>query len=385
VSDVRLDADLRSVDLTVATATLTPGAGLDPASVNVAVDGRELPATALVAESDTTVEAPRVLLVVDTSGSMLGQPMTEAKQAISAFVADSAPGVELGLLHFSTSPQVLVPPTTDRSRLLGAIATLTAQGETALYDAIVTGVAALGAEGDRRLVVLSDGGDTRSTGSLSQVLEATSASGVVVDAIGFNTDESVADVLAQITTSGRGQVHRAESAAQLSSALTTAVRRHARVLTVNVLIPEDLRGERVLDVRVASPAGVLSASTPVSIGAETAGEAAPAGWWGTREALIAGLGAIGASLLVGSLALLGGGRRDQRKVQSVLERFTTAPIADKPDLRNSSPVTRTALGMADRIATSRNLQDRLSLRLERAAIAMTPAEWLLLRQAPRSA
>ena len=48
-------------------------------------------------------------------------------------------------------------------------------------------------------------------------------------------------------------------------------------------------------------------------------------------------------------------------------------------MRTASPVARTALELADRVVTKRNLNEKSELRLARAALAWTPAEWLLLQ------
>lgn len=382
VSDVLVDAGLRSLDVTISASGLPSDVGLDPGTVRVDAGGRSLPATAAVAESGTTTTAPTVLLVVDTSGSMQGQPMTEAKAAVSTFLSSAPTETAIGLLRFSSTPQLLVPPTTTRSTVLSAVSSLQPQGETSLYDAVVAGLRSLGVAGDRRLVVLSDGGDTRSKTSLDAALAAAKKSGAVVDAIGFNTSESVGAVLRQIASSGRGKVHQASSAAELTAALATTVRRHARSLTVSVLVPEDLRGEHAVTFSVATAKGRLSAPADVTLGAvEAPLTAGPTGWRGTRDALLTGVAGIGLGLLVGTLVLLGGGQRDRKKVHAVLERYTTAAPAQAQDVRTASPVVRTALDLAGRVATKRNLQDRLVLRLDRAAIAMTPAEWLLLRTA----
>lgn len=380
VSDVHVDGGLRSVDVALSASGLPSDVGLDPATVQVTVGERVLPATALIAQSETTTTAPTVLLVVDTSGSMQGTPMTEAKQAVSAFLSASPAETSIGLLQFSSAPKLLVAPTTERTRLLAAVAALQPQGETSLYDAILAGLRTLGGTGDRRLVVLSDGGDTRSKASLDTALTAAKKSGAVVDAIGFNTSESVGEVLRQIATSGRGKVHQASSAAELTAALATTVRRHARSLTVSVLIPEDLRGEQGLTFSVATAKGRLSAPAAVTLGAVDAPTAATtAGWWGTRDALLTGIAGIGLSLLIGTLVLFSGGRRDQKRVHAVLDRYTTRAPQPTEDVRTASPVVRTALELADKVATKRDLQERLALRLDRAAITMTPAEWLLLR------
>ena len=381
LSDVRVSAAVRSVDLTVAARGLAPGTGLDPASVVATVDGRTLPAESVVAATETQhVENPRVLLVVDTSGSMAGQPMIEAKEAITTFVSSAPADVELGLMRFSTAPTMLVPPTRNRTSVLSAVVGLEAQGETSLYDAVRAGVTALGGEGARRVVVLSDGGDTRSTASLQQALQATALSGVAVDAIGFNTDESVQDVLTQIATSGRGRVHSAASSAELSAALAASVRTHASSLDVRLLVPDDVRGSRTLSVTAGTEAGPLTASSPVQLGLDVVESSVPIGWWSSRNALLTGLAAIAGSLLLGSLLLLDRGERGRRRTQDVLQRFTTVPTTTKEDVRRASPVARTALELADRVAAKRD-PDETSLRLARAAMSLTPAEWVLLRAA----
>ncbi len=378
VGDVVVDAAVRSADLTVTAKDLPAGNGLDPASVVASVDGRTLPIASVAAASTAQVQPPRVLVVVDTSGSMAGQPMADAQRAVSAFAAQAPADVQLGILSFATTPRLLVPPTVDRPRLLGAVTGLEAQGETSLYDAVVAGLQAVGDSGERRIVVLSDGGDTRSKASLEQALAATRSSGVAVDAIGFNTGESVQTVLTRIAATGRGRVHAASSSSELASALSSTVRAQATALTVRVLVPQDLRGLRDLDVSATSQQGRLTATAPVTFGTPAAPAPATRGWWGTKGSLAAGLAAIALSLAIACLVLFGGRSREGRTHQ-LLDRYTTVPRQVRDDLRTASPVARTALELANRVVAKRNLQDRLTLRLDRADVSLTPAEWLLVQ------
>ena len=377
ISELEVDDRIRSVDLVLTAGE--PGNGLDPATVLATVGDRQLPTTSVTAAGSSSTEPPIVLLVVDTSGSMVGQPMQDAKAAISTFVAQAPVDVGLGLLAFSSTPRMLVTPTLDRARVIGAVSGLQAQGETALYDATLAGLAAVNGDRDYRLVVLSDGGDTRSRGSLEQVLRTTRSKGALVDVIGFNTDESVDEVLKRIAAEGRGRVHAASSSAELATALSSSVREHPSALSVRVAVPRDLRGDRTLQVSVEGATGKLTASTPVTLGSAIVPAPSASGWWDSKRALLAGLAGIAASLLLGSFALLGGGQRDRRRTHDVLSRFTTAPAPVKEDLRTASPVTRTALSMAEKVVTRRGLTDRLTLKLDRAAVAMTPAEWILLQ------
>ena len=102
-------------------------------------------------------------------------------------------------------------------------------------------------------------------------------------------------------------------------------------------------------------------------------------WWQTRNGLLVGLVAIAASLLLGSLALLGTGARGRSRTREVLDRYTTVPSGDVTNGSNASPVAKTALEFADRLVTKGSLQDKLALRLARAAVSFTPAEWLLMQ------
>jgi tight adherence protein B len=380
VSHVVVEGDVRSLDLTLSAPGLPAGAGLDVTSVRVTTGDRHLPASASVSAVASTIEAPTVLLVVDTSGSMRGQALDEAKQALRTFAAEAPTAARLGLLRFSDRPQLLVAPTTDRPRLLGAFNELPAQGETSLNDAVLEGVRVLGAGGDRRMVVLSDGGDTRSRATLAVSLQAVTASGVVVDVIALRTSESVAATLGRLAASGHGVVHRTSSAADLSAALRTSTRAHARQLRVHALVPSDLRGSHTLSIQVISTVGPLTASAAVTLGGATSvdGAATSTSGWGSRRAVTLGCAGIGVGLLLAILALFGGGRqRQRRQVHRLLGRYTTAPVED--NAATPTAVTRSALELADRFAARRGLQDKLAARLDRAAIAMTPGEWLLLQ------
>ena len=105
-----------------------------------------------------------VVLAIDTSGSMRGAPLAEAKNAVTSFVDQMPPGVAFALVRFGTSSDLVVPFTIDPDEIKTAVGGLTAGGETALYDALIeSGTIFEGLEGVRRsLILLSDGGDTAS-------------------------------------------------------------------------------------------------------------------------------------------------------------------------------------------------------------------------------
>ena len=138
-------------------------------------------------ESGTTVE---VILAIDTSGSMLGEPHAASLSAARRFIATVPQNVRVGLVTFADTARVVVTPTAARARVLKALGTLSAVGETALYDAVRTSAGAFGKADQRNLVLLSDGGDTVSSASLSTALRSAKRSKVAVHTVGLTSGEA---------------------------------------------------------------------------------------------------------------------------------------------------------------------------------------------------
>ena len=96
-----------------------------------------------VASSSATI-----MLAIDTSGSMCAtdvQPnrITAAEQSAGAFIKSQAGGPRIGIVDFSGSAVVLVPPTTNTQQLLNALGGLMAGGATAIGEAILTSLDAI--------------------------------------------------------------------------------------------------------------------------------------------------------------------------------------------------------------------------------------------------
>ncbi len=106
-----------------------------------------------LARPSITIAVPReqatIILTLDISGSMMATDVSPtrlaaAQKAANDFVDRLPAGVKVGLVAFSTAPQVLVQPTTDRSTVHAAIGTLQPRGGTSLGDAIITSLQAAG-------------------------------------------------------------------------------------------------------------------------------------------------------------------------------------------------------------------------------------------------
>lgn len=128
-------------------------------------------------------------IVLDTSGSMVGEKMTSAIAAIDRFLTTLlGPEDELFIYKFSNYPELVQDWTTDRQRLSRAIRRVHANGGTAMYDAVAESVplAQTGQHRKRAVLLVSDGNDTDSQSSLSEVRQMIRESEVMVYAIGID-------------------------------------------------------------------------------------------------------------------------------------------------------------------------------------------------------
>lgn len=119
-----------------------------------------------------------VVLVFDTSGSMKGERIANAKDGAKQFVALLSEYDRLSMLPFSNRPKFTLQNISlkqDREKVLASIDSLFAEGGTALYDAIAMGFDQLAAGSSENniqaVVVLTDGEDNESRLKLEQLME----------------------------------------------------------------------------------------------------------------------------------------------------------------------------------------------------------------------
>jgi Ca-activated chloride channel family protein len=197
----------------------------------------------------TPKQRATVVLTLDTSGSMIATDVSPtrlaaAQQAAREFVKALPPGVQIGLVDFSTNASVLAAPTSDRATVLAAIDGLQAGGGTATAAAIKLSVQAITSvpvgKGDQKapgaIVLMSDGSPTigengmSPSESVSTEAAGAKASGVKINTIAFGTSNGTVTIqgelvpvpadptaMAQIASATGGKTFTAQSADQLKS------------------------------------------------------------------------------------------------------------------------------------------------------------------------
>jgi VWFA-related protein len=132
-------------------------------------------------------------VVLDTSTSMEGDKIREALGALDRFAYDLLDQQdELFIYRFSNYPSLVQGWTTDRRLISRALGRITANGGTAMYDAVVESLplAARGRHQKKALVVISDGNDTASRADIREVKQRIRESEVLVYAIGLDSQET---------------------------------------------------------------------------------------------------------------------------------------------------------------------------------------------------
>jgi VWFA-related protein len=152
-----------------------------------------------------------------------------------------------------------MPPTPDVGAVARSLEDLTADGWTALHDAVVYGLYHLRAvRGRRALVVLSDGDDTRSQADLETTLEHARASGVIVYSIGLATpalDPTARRALKSLAEETGGRAFFVDEASELSGVYAQIAEELERQLLI-AYAPDRAGADalhRDVEVRVEKP------------------------------------------------------------------------------------------------------------------------------------
>ena len=181
----RVDVDLVHFGVTVVDKQGKPVLGLSRDDFQVVEAGKKQ--TIQFFSAGDPGEAPplHLGLLLDTSGSMASD-LKDARSAAVKFVNTLDHAADVTLVDFDTEVRVARFAPDSYPRLVERIRARKPDGWTALYDAI--GVYLNGAQqqdGQKVLVLYTDGGDTRSSLSFADMLNLCKASDVTVYAIGY--------------------------------------------------------------------------------------------------------------------------------------------------------------------------------------------------------
>jgi len=162
-----------------------PITGLKAEDFEIVENGKKQTVTFFAAGEPEAAPPLHLGLLLDTSGSM-SEDLRDARSAAVKFVNALDRAADFTLVDFDTQVRVARFPAADYPRLVERIRERKADGWTALYDAV--GVYLDGAQrqdGQKVLVLYTDGGDTTSTLTFHDMLDLVKASDVTLYAVGY--------------------------------------------------------------------------------------------------------------------------------------------------------------------------------------------------------
>jgi tight adherence protein B len=371
---------------------------LAPDAFSVTENGQQidqLEVTPLLESEEVPVAA---VLAIDSSGSMVGDPLDRLKDASVDLVTTlTGQGIPVGLLQFDTFAERLSDPTTDTGVLVNAIEPIQASGRTALYDAVVEGVGMLeGLQGARTLILLADGEDNQSTATQADAIAVAQEAAVEVTVVALvGTDVFDADALQPLASETDGSYITTEDTGEFGSILEAIAEDVASQYTVTYT--SELAETAELAVEVTITVGDVQATQQfvvpnprVPLEPEGAAPAEPApvavpevGRLG--EPLVLGIALFSAFVALLLLFMILFVPRADRAASRTLQRGVTM-IQRSDDTRtrpatgvSASAIGRAAMDLVERAPKPAGYDEHLQTDIDRAGWQLRATEYTTIR------
>ena len=216
------------------------GGGLVEAGSSQALVAR----VAIASRARTSAARPPVnlALLVDTSGSMEGRAIEDARKAALALLGALRKEDRVAVVAFHSAAEVVLPSTRladlDEPELRAKIAAMKAQGTTDMASGLRLAVAEVTAhlepEGVNRIVLLGDGvpNDDR---QILPIVQGAAARGVSVTALGLGDDYDET-LMGRVARQSGGRFFYVEDSAKVASFFAEEVVRLERVVAKNAVL-----------------------------------------------------------------------------------------------------------------------------------------------------
>lgn len=354
------------------------------------LNGENLDTTAVSAGTSSPV-ARTAVLAMDTSDSMAHNGRFEAAKAAALTFLQTVPAdVAVGIVTFDREVTTALEPTTDRSAAQTVVEQLELSKGTLLYDGILAAVDLAGADGQRSILVLSDGADTGSTAALSGVSSEIAETATLVDVVALDQKNKpkAEAALTDLAEAGQGQV-----IASTGEALADAFEAEADVLARQVLVTAPLPAgfdaeAATVSVTLPTPDGDLVASAFAKIQDAPEEETGPTtqpidpseGWQLPTWALYAGILVFGLGVLATAILLVPG-KPQPMSIADRVTAYTGGPAPGKEESRRAAEpmLDQAKAAAAGVLHRNKGMEERLATKLTAAGSGFKPSEWLLLQ------
>lgn len=381
-------SDYPTVRIGVAVSGEVADSELSSGDLTVTEDGEQIP----IEIEPLGAESLEVVLAVDVSGSMAGEPLLEAKNAAIQFLDQLPDSARVALIAFGDSADLVLEATVDRPATRTAISNLDEGGGTALYDAVtLAGETIERSDAERSaIVVLTDGADTTSQSSFELAESVIGRADADFFAVSLETGGADETALQALADAAQGRVVSAVDPEALSAAYVDLGQRIVnQYFVVFESASEATAATFEVTVNATGDSDSIRVALPNTAPTEPGEEAAPAPQ--TVEQLVSQgrtgvlqqdwLVYAGAALVAVSLLALfafsvnlSGATRGRRSL------VTDAQVsgADAPAERIVASVRHSSAHIADRLVERSNATVGIDAALDRAGVVMRSGEFVAL-------
>lgn len=350
----------------------------------------------LVEKVDTIKEPIGVVLAIDTSGSMKGEPIEAAKIATSLFIDEMRKIDKFAVVGFSDDIKVYSIFTKDRQQLKNSIAQVEAKGETSLFDGIDISIDQF-KDLDikyKYVVVLSDGMDTVSKLKYTDIINKAKKENVTIYSIALLSKDYNPANLSEISGSTGGEMLIAASTGELKELYGNISRkiRNQYKISYTSLWPnmETIKSDIFIEKSGASDSITLSYKNPYFAPqpTKTINEQPPASylkylsiWWVRLIIYVA----IFICILMFLYALILIIFRPKPVLKKKTEIYgSKTPVNISSDEDNDQEKVRHGIfgrlsGLTSKVASKRGFVELFDLKLERAGLKIRGSEFMTLQ------
>jgi tight adherence protein B len=372
---------------------------VESGSLTAAIDEKPFPAT--VAAS--THLQRTAMLVIDTSGSMGSSGMATVRAATRTYLKEAPEDVRIGVVTFADTAGVDLKPTHDRAEAQRVVDGLASRGDTSLYAAVAAGIKAVGRDGDRSMVLLSDGADTISQDRKGDLEKATAdlrKLGIRVDVVRFKTnDPDATSALKGFADASGGSVIAADNADAVGTAFQTAARALKSQAQFEVTTGAPISGThtlRITGIAGGEPFTVLQ-TVDLGPGGATAPKGASPPTVDNAGVILPDLvlkvpaersplpfvaaGTVGLALFLlafGALTPTFETRRERRL--AAIDNYVqpVRRLSRSEGKAHSTPIAEQLVGLGERAMKGRKSTARTMELINRADLPLRPGEWWVL-------
>lgn len=180
---VIVNTDLVSITVAVTDRGGRHFNGLDKDAFSL-YDDNVLQEISFFSDADTPIS---FAIIFDTSGSMSGDKIMRASEALAGFVETTHREDEYFLISFSDRARLLLDGTGDADAVLNKFTYAQPHGETALYDATYLGIEKVtgGTRARRAVLLITDGNDTCSRYTFKELRRSLQEADAILYAVGI--------------------------------------------------------------------------------------------------------------------------------------------------------------------------------------------------------